>query len=223
MRRGFLVLAAAILLLTGCHEYWGDSGSAGQATTVSSYSVEPDPKLADEQAMANVRAAIPAIEAWNADHGTYKGMTVAALNSEYDRTIGDSVRLVGPLTKDMYCVESSIGSATWHKAGPAALVESGYCSDTNAGGTVQPPPRPSYGDPQTDLRAAVPAIEAWYVDHGKYAGMTIDRLRAQYDYGIPSGIRVVRATKKAYCVETTVRGDTWSYRGPRQGFRHSGC
>jgi len=222
MRRGFLVLAAATLLLTGCHEYWGGSGSAEPATTVASYSVEPDPRLADEQAMANVRAAIPAIEAWRADHGTYKGMTVAKLNQDYDRTIGDGVRLVGPLTKDMYCVDSSVGSATWHKAGRAGLVEGGFCPDTTRANAV-PPTRPSYGDPQTDLRAAVPAIEAWYVDHGKYAGMTIDQLRAQYDYGIPSGIRVVRATKKAYCVETTVKGDTWSYWGPRGGFRHGGC
>jgi hypothetical protein len=226
MRRGFLVLAATTLLLTGCHEYLGGSasGSGEAAKTVASYAVEPvDPTAADQEALTNVRAAIPAIEAWNADHGTYKGMTEAALNGDYDRTIGDSVRLVGPLTKDVYCVESTVGSATWHKAGPRGLVESGSCADTNAGGAAPPPPRPSYGDPQTDLRAAVPAIEAWHIDHGRYAGMTIDQLRTQYDYGIPSGIRVVRATTKTYCVETTVKGDTWSYVGPRKGFRHTRC
>ena len=220
MRRGLFVAAAAVLLLTGCHEYWGAgaSGSEGTATATAAY----DPLLTDEQAQTNVRAAIPAIEAWSADHGTYKGMTVAALNSEYDRSIGDSVRLVGPLTKETYCVESSVGSATWHKAGPAGIVDSGFCADAT-GANAAPPPPPSYGDAQTDLRAAVPAIEAWYVDHGEYAGMTIAQVRAQYDYGIPSGIRVVRATKKAYCVETTVKGDTWSYSGPRQGLRHGGC
>ena len=228
MRRGFLVFAAATLVLTGCHEYWGGSASdsGGPAKTVASYYVETvDPTAADEEALTNVRAAIPAIEAWNADHGTYKGMTVAALNSEYDRAIGDRVRLVGPLTKGVYCVESTVGSATWHKAGPGGLVESGSCAgaDRGAGTAAQPPPRPSYGDPQTDLRTAVPAIEAWYIDHGKYAGMTIEQLRAQYDYGIPSDIRVVRATKKSYCIETTVKGDTWSYVGPRKGFRHTGC
>ena len=220
MRMGFLVLAAAALLLTGCHEYWGGGvgGSDYTATGTATY----DPTLADEQAQTNVRAAIPAIEAWNADHGTYKGMTVAALNSDYDRTIGDSVRLVGPLTNDTYCVESSVGNATWHKGGPAGLVESGFCADATGANAVPPAP-PSYGDPQTDLRAAVPAIEAWYIDHGKYAGMTIDQLRAQYDYGIPSGILVARATRRSYCVESTANGDTWSYGGPRRGFRHGGC
>jgi hypothetical protein len=222
MRRGFFVAAAAVLLLTGCHESWGGGAGASDHTATMPTATQNDPLAADEQAQTNVRAAIPAIEAWNADHGTYKGMTVGALNSEYDRTIGDSVRLVGPLTNDMYCVESSVGSATWHKAGPAGIVDSGFCADAT-GANAAPPPPPSYGDAQTDLHAAVPAIEAWYVDHGKYAGMTIAQVRAQYDYGIPSGIRVVRATKKAYCVETTVKGDTWSYWGPGNGFRHSGC
>jgi hypothetical protein len=225
MRRGFLVVAAGTLLLTGCHEYWDGSasGSDEPATTVASYDDETDPTAGDEQARTNVRAAIPAIEAWHADHSTYKGITVAALNNEYDRTIGDSIRLVGPFTNGMYCVESTVGSAAWHKAGPGGLVEGGYCPDRITAETAPPPPRASYGDAQTDLRAAVPAIEAWRLDYGSYAGMTTARLQAQYDYGIPSEIRVVRATKKTYCVETTVKGDTWSYWGARQGFRNGGC
>jgi hypothetical protein len=220
MRRGTLAFAAALLLLTGCHEYWGSdsSGSSDYGPTVTA---TYDPTLADQQAQTNVRAAIPAIEAWHADHGTYKGMTVVALNTEYDRSIGDSIRLVGRLTKELYCVESSVGTATWRKAGPAGLVESGSCADTDA--AAGPPPIRSYGDPQTDLRSAVPAIEAWHADHGRYSGMTIDQLRAQYDYGIPSGIRIVAATKKTYCVEATLSGDTWSYHGPGDGFRHRGC
>jgi hypothetical protein len=218
MRRGLPAVAAALILLTGCHEYWGTGGSgATDYGPTATY----DPTLADQQAQTNVRAAIPAIEAWHADQGTYKGMTVAALNSQYDRSIGDSIRLVGSLTKNLYCVESSVGSATWHKSGPAGLVESGFCPDTTP--AAAPPPQPSHGDPQTDLRSAVPAIEAWYADHGRYSGMTIEQLRAEYDYGIPSGIRIVTATKKRYCVEATVAGDTWSYHGPAHGFRHGGC
>jgi hypothetical protein len=219
MRKGYLVLAAATLLLTGCHEYWGGSEPAGPVTTVSSYTVEPDPMLAEEKARSNVRAAVPAIEAWYADHGTYKGMTVAALARDYDRTIGDSVRLVGSLTKNRYCVESSVDSATWRKVGPSGLVEGGFCPDTAA-----PAPPSSYGEPQTNLLNAVPAIEAWNLDHGTYAGMTIAKLRAQYDSLVPSRqLRIVRAGKKSYCVESSVGGDTWSYWGPRQGFRHGGC
>jgi hypothetical protein len=160
MRRGFLVLAGAALLLSGCHEFWGGGANDSDYAPAPTVTVTSDPTLADEQAQANVRAAIPAIEAWKADHGTYKGMTVAALNRDYDRTIGDRVRLAGPLSKEMYCVESTVESATWRKAGPAAIVESGLCADATGANAVPPAP-PSYGHAQTDLRAAVPAIEAW--------------------------------------------------------------
>jgi hypothetical protein len=220
MRRGFLAAAAALLLLTGCHEYWGGA-SSGSSESWGTATATYDPTADDQEAQRNVRAAIPAIEAWNADHGSYKAMTVARLR-QYDTTIGDSIRLIGPLPNDLYCVESTVGTATWHKLGPAGEIESGFCPDS-ANASAVPPPRASSGDAQTDLRSAVPAIEAWYADHGRYTGMTVDQLRAEYDYGIPSGIRIVDATKKSYCAEATVNGDMWSYRGPRAGFRHAGC
>jgi hypothetical protein len=76
---------------------------------------------------------------------------------------------------------------------------------------------------QSNLRNSVPAIEAWYADHGTYAGMTVDKLRTQYDYGISLDLKIVRATKKAYCVESSVAGETWSYVGPARGFASGGC
>jgi hypothetical protein len=219
VRRGFLAAAAALLLLTGCHELWGSSNSSGGSSSASGTATATyDPTAADQKALDNVRAAIPAIEAWHADHGTYKGMTVGALRDEYDTSIAGSIRFVGPLNKETYCVESAVGAAAWHKEGPAGIVDSGYCSDR-----VAAPPPPSTGNAQADLRNAVPAIEAWRLDHGTYAGMTVAELRAQYDNGIPSGVRVVRAGKKSYCVESTAAGETWSYWGPRTGFRHGGC
>jgi hypothetical protein len=124
MRTGFLAAAAALLLLSGCHEYWGSAGSGDSLSSSGTATATYDPTADDQEAQRNVRAAIPAIEAWHAEHGTYRGMTVPALNSEYDRTIGDNIRLVGPLTKDMYCVESLVGNAAWHKDGPAGIVDS---------------------------------------------------------------------------------------------------
>jgi hypothetical protein len=76
---------------------------------------------------------------------------------------------------------------------------------------------------QSNLRNSVPAIEAWYADHGTYAGMTVNKLRTQYDYGISFDLQIVRATKRAYCVESTIAGETWSYVGPSRGFASSGC
>jgi hypothetical protein len=218
MRRGFLAAAAALLFLSGCHDYWGSASSGGSSSSSGTATATYDPTAADQEAQDEVRAAIPAIEAWYADHGTYKGMTVAVLHDKYDASIANSIRLVGPLTKETYCVESLVENAAWHKDGPAGIVDSGYCADT-----VAAPPPPSTGNAQTDLRSAVPAIEAWRLDHGTYGGMTVAELRAQYDNGIPSGVRIVRAGKRSYCVESTAGGETWSYTGPRPGFREGDC
>src|SRR5919201_1564254 len=66
---------------------------------------------------------------------------------------------------------------------------------------------------QSNVRAAIPAIEAWYADHGTYAGITLEALRQQYDYGIPTELKIARAWKHAYCIESTVAGETYSFRG----------
>ena len=76
---------------------------------------------------------------------------------------------------------------------------------------------------QSNLRNSVPAIEAWYADYGTYAGMTVNKLRTQYDYGISLDLKIVQATKKSYCVESTVAGETWSYHGPSRGLIPGGC
>jgi hypothetical protein len=53
--------------------------------------------------------------------------------------------------------------------------------------------------------------------------MTLSKLRTQYDYGISLDLKIVRATKKAYCVESTVAGETWSYVGPARGLAPGSC
>ena len=46
---------------------------------------------------SNVRAAIPAAEAFYSDHNTYVGMSAAALRASYDAGIASSVTVVGQL------------------------------------------------------------------------------------------------------------------------------
>lgn len=101
-----------------------------------------------------------------------------------------------------YCIESTVGSG----------VTQGEC-------TV--PAVPQY-DPQMNLRAAIPAIEAYYADNGTYAGMTDDLLRANYDAGIPT-ITLVRANKNTYCVESTVEGVTFHKAGPAKDIASGPC
>ena len=84
----------------------------------------------DAAAKANVRAAIPAVEAYNADNvgnssdsdltaGTtgYQGMTLGWLQS-IDAGVKNIV--VGSVTTTTYCVSSTVGTKTWWKNGPGA-------------------------------------------------------------------------------------------------------
>lgn len=53
------------------------------------------------------------------------------------------------------------------------------------------------------VRNAIPAIEAYGAEHGGYAGMTLGKIR-KWDKSV-SHIRVRKATKLTYCVESTTR------------------
>ena len=59
-----------------------------------------------------------------------------------------------------------------------------------------------------DLRAAIPSVEAFFSDHGTYAGMTVGFLQTAYDQSIsPSIILVKSAAGTSYCVQATAPGD----------------
>jgi type IV pilus assembly protein PilA len=78
-------------------------------------------------AQANVRASIPGVEAFYADHTAtgYAGLTSAVLKASYDAGI-KNVQVVRA-TAASYCIESIVGQATYNKAGPAADITSGAC------------------------------------------------------------------------------------------------
>jgi len=80
----------------------------------------------DAAAKANVRAAIPAVEAYNSDNtltgnsAGYAGMTTAALAS-YDAGVKNIA--VGTATSLTYCIKSVVGGKTWYKNGPGAAID----------------------------------------------------------------------------------------------------
>jgi type IV pilus assembly protein PilA len=76
-------------------------------------------------AAANVRAAVPGVEAYSADHNGYSGLTSAILQASYDAGI-KHVR-VPTATATTYCIESTVGPETWHKSGPSADIQTGAC------------------------------------------------------------------------------------------------
>src|SRR5262245_12936158 len=78
-------------------------------------------------AQANVRAAVPGMEAFNADHATgYVGVNLAKLQDSYDPGINNvTVRVAW---QGCYGVENtSPGTVTYHKSGPSGDIRSGAC------------------------------------------------------------------------------------------------
>ncbi len=86
----------------------------------------------DSAARDNVRAATPAVEAYNADNtGTgasagYAGMTVSLLQA-YDSAIVPTNLTIKTADSVTYCVESTVGGKVWSKNGPGADIVPGGC------------------------------------------------------------------------------------------------
>ena len=188
-------LAAALLLLPGClfGPAWSTSSGAGYASSP------------EAEAQANVRAALPAIEAYYADHGTYAGATVEGLRAGYDAGIGD-VRLVGRLNRRGYCLESTVGAVTFSKQGPAREIVPGPCGVR----LVLPPP--AHTDAQEAVLEVIPLIEAYNAEHESYAGVE----NLSHVYGVPfPDIRIlVRKGGRAYCVEAPAGAPSAHFSGP---------
>jgi hypothetical protein len=194
------LLAAALLVLPGCFYLPPVGGVSGGSSDEAS-------------AESNVRTAIPAIEAYHADNGTYAGMTVEGLRATYDAGIGD-VALVGPLSREAYCVESTVGEVTYAKPGPAAQIAPGPC-----GALV--PLAPAHTDAEDAVLAAVPLLQAYREEHGSYTG--VDRVSEVY--GAPLGdVRVVvRKRGRAYCIEAPSSGPSAHFDGPRGALASGPC
>src|SRR3712207_1021479 len=80
-------------------------------------------------AKANVRAAVPGVEAYNADNSKgYSGMTLAALQG-YDQGIKNVTIVPSPNTSQTsYCVYSTVGTKTWYKKGPGGDITTTLCN-----------------------------------------------------------------------------------------------
>ncbi|HZQ81367.1 MAG TPA: prepilin-type N-terminal cleavage/methylation domain-containing protein [Gaiellaceae bacterium] len=76
-------------------------------------------------AQANVQAAVPGMEAYAADHNGYGGVTSAILQASYDAGIKHI--LIKTATSTTYCIQSTVGPQTYHKAGPSSDIVTGAC------------------------------------------------------------------------------------------------
>jgi type IV pilus assembly protein PilA len=79
-------------------------------------------------AQANVRAAVPGMEAFNADHSTgYTGVTLTKLQASYDAGIKNIKISVANSTG--YCIVNSNppSNVRYHKSGPSGDIKTGSC------------------------------------------------------------------------------------------------
>ena len=78
-------------------------------------------------AQANVRAAVPGMEAFNADHATgYTGVTLTKLQASYDAGIKNIKISVANGTA--YCIVNTVpGTVKYHKSGPSGDIKAGGC------------------------------------------------------------------------------------------------
>ena len=67
---------------------------------------------------------------------------------------------------------------------------------------------------QSDVRAAVPSMEAYYSDHGKYTSVTPTLIRASIDSGLSRAVKINSTANGTYCIYATVGGKSWSLKGP---------
>jgi hypothetical protein len=73
-----------------------------------------------------------------------------------------------------------------------------------------------------NVRASIPAVEAFYADNNTYAGMTMRSLR-ELDPGLDPTVSIGWAEGDGYCVESTVDGQTASDSGPVGSIAYGGC
>ncbi len=104
-----VMLIVAILLTIAIGFYTGARDKAGDAT-----------------ARANIRIAIPAVEAYRSDEGTYAGMTLALLQTTYSPGV-QGIEIVSADVDD-YCIRASAGGRIWYKQSDAGDITTTACS-----------------------------------------------------------------------------------------------
>jgi len=74
-------------------------------------------RAGDVAARVSVREALPSVEAYFADNGTYAGMSLAILQAEYDAGLDDSLAF-STLSERSYCVSAVVAGRFAHVSGP---------------------------------------------------------------------------------------------------------
>jgi hypothetical protein len=101
-------------------------GATNETKTVANVATTMPAEIAKRAAAANVRSAIPSLEAFYAEHGTYGGADISALRRDYDPGIDPSVKL-GWVENGRYCLESTVEGQTASVTMPGGEIVFGGC------------------------------------------------------------------------------------------------
>jgi len=82
-------------------------------------------RASQSAAQANVRSALPAVEAYYADNDTYVGMNLAALQA-IDAGISATLA-VDSAAAAAYCIESTVGGQVASVDGPGGTIANAAC------------------------------------------------------------------------------------------------
>jgi type IV pilus assembly protein PilA len=76
---------------------------------------------------------------------------------------------------------------------------------------------------KSNVRSGVSAVEAYFSDNNTYAGMTVANLQA-IDAGIKlNALTAAQQTATAYCISSSVNGQTWKKAGPTVDITSGAC
>jgi hypothetical protein len=121
------------------------------------------------------------------------------------------------------------GGTTHESAGaPVTVTRTVTVTQTQTVAVTVPADSGTSDDPAAaaDLRSIIPSVEAYFSDHGTYAGITIAGLTELYDKSIdPSLYRLGHGTQGAasYCVQATAGSETWYKAGPDSSIAPGAC
>jgi general secretion pathway protein G len=82
--------------------------------------------------------------------------------------------------------------------------------------------RASDATAKSNIRTAVPAIEAYRGENDGYVGMTLASLKSTYSPGI-GNVVVQWSVQDDYCVSSTVGGRSWWKQGPAGEITATAC
>jgi len=113
--RSLGIVSMLVALVIGGYLFVASSKTDGPTSTVAAHA---ETQATGEAAGVDFEAAIPAVEAYASEHGTYAG---ASLPPAYGVTVARA-------DATSYCLEATVGTAVEHLIGPGGSPAPGPCS-----------------------------------------------------------------------------------------------